>query len=73
MTVSIRSVTSGELVRDGGIGSAGSFAVRIGHCFHSNLCIAWTDLLFFLLFLLTFTFFCLLCAAFDWQRVSSLL
>lgn len=49
MTVSIRSVTSGELVRDGGIGSAGSFAVRIGHCFHSNLCIAWTDLLFFLL------------------------
>lgn len=50
ITVSIHIVTSGELVRDGEIGSAGSFVVRIGHFFHSNLPIAWTALLFSLLF-----------------------
>lgn len=43
-TVSIRTVPSGELVRDGEIGYAGSFAVKIGHFFRSNLIIAWTAL-----------------------------
>lgn len=43
-TVSIRTVKSGELVRDGEIGYAALFAVNIGHFFHSNLIIAWTAL-----------------------------
>lgn len=44
MTVSIRAVTSGELLGGGELGSAGSFAVRIGHFFHCNLVIAWAAL-----------------------------
>lgn len=44
MTVSIRAVTSGELLRGGELGSAGSFAVRIAHFFHCNLLLAWAAL-----------------------------
>jgi len=43
-TISICTVTSVGLVRDGEIGHTGSFAVSSGHFFHSNLIIAWTAL-----------------------------
>lgn len=43
-TVSIHTVKCGELVRDREMGYAGSFAVKIGNFFPSNLIIAWTAL-----------------------------